>query len=482
MAPSVGGQQGTAVLPSLQWFNDSSSPTLTFKSWSKMSNNSAQQVLSCYSDDGRIAVNSELCAASNIYAAGSVAKYPNHLTGHATVAGEGIVDGSLAGVIAAENMIAEYYKRMNYNSNADGYEEDEDMVDEVVNLKTHSFCQDESLPVLRTDRISTSDEETSLSSLGIHALFVGQCDSENMSTHGFWWTNQSLQNKRLSRRMTRTGTGTSKSQKAVYGSGVVFYLDRSGSIRGIMMWGMPFTTASNDKEGQNDLNQKLLHRMKSIILSDGKIMKEDHKAIIQKMNLDPCLLSQSHLAEESKHLATLAVDNLSNKQDFSNISTSRPLHRFLPSKSMFVTSMGILRRGKAIGNGSAGDDVYERSRHQKDPDSESRHPSLVHYFSDDWSFSKPTPIDDDSKNREHGEDLNMVSRPPKEDPLWFRRNESGRTMSMNEKMSDIFTQNIKRGQFYDGNDAVKQAPTPEFVLNAREEIQRWIKSEDGGDN
>ncbi len=477
MAPSVCGQQGTAVLPSLQWANDSSPPTLTFKSWSKISNNSAQQVLSCYSDDGRIAVNSELCAASNIYAAGSVAKYANHLTGHATVAGEGIVDGSLAGVIAAENMVTEYHKRMNNNSNSNEYEEDE------VNLKTHTLCQDETLPVLRTDRISTSGEETSsLSSLGVHALFVGQCDSENMSTHGFWWTNQSLQNKRLSRRMTRTGAGTSKYQKAVYGSGVVFYLDRSGSIRGIMLWGMPFTTASNDKKGQNDLNEKLLHRMKSIILSDGKIMKDDYKAIIQKMNLDPCLLSQSHLAEESKNLATLAVDSSSKKQDFSNISTSRPLHRFLPSKSMFVTSMGILRRNKAIGNGSAGDDVYERSRHQEHPDSKSRHPSLVHYFSYDWSFTKPTPIDDDSNNRELGEDLDMVSRPPKEDPLWFRRNESGRTMSMNEKMSDIFTQNIKRGQFFDGNDAVKQAPTPAFVLNSMEEIERWIKSEDGRDN
>ena len=30
--------------------------------------------LTCYHDDGRIAVNAELCAASRVYAAGSVAK------------------------------------------------------------------------------------------------------------------------------------------------------------------------------------------------------------------------------------------------------------------------------------------------------------------------------------------------------------------------------------------------------------------------
>ena len=39
-----------------------------------------------------------------IYAAGSVAKYPNHITGHTVVAGEGIVNGTTANKAAAENM------------------------------------------------------------------------------------------------------------------------------------------------------------------------------------------------------------------------------------------------------------------------------------------------------------------------------------------------------------------------------------------
>ena len=42
-----------------------------------------------------------------IYAAGSVAKYPNNVTGHVIVAGEGIVDGTTAGKAAAENMARE---------------------------------------------------------------------------------------------------------------------------------------------------------------------------------------------------------------------------------------------------------------------------------------------------------------------------------------------------------------------------------------
>ena len=45
-----------------------------------------------------------------IYAAGSVAKYPNNVTGHVIVTGEGIVDGTTAGKAAAENMAREYMR------------------------------------------------------------------------------------------------------------------------------------------------------------------------------------------------------------------------------------------------------------------------------------------------------------------------------------------------------------------------------------
>ena len=43
-----------------------------------------------------------------IYAAGSVAKYPNNVTGHVIVAGEGIVNGTTANKAEAENMTRQY--------------------------------------------------------------------------------------------------------------------------------------------------------------------------------------------------------------------------------------------------------------------------------------------------------------------------------------------------------------------------------------
>lgn len=476
VAPSVSGQQGTAVIPTVNRA-ENSTPTLDFKPWSKLGE---QQVISCYSDDGRVVVNSELNAASKIFAAGSVAKYPNHLTGHATVAGEGIVDGSLAGAVAAENMAKEYHcQSINQPDNTN-----EKSTDQHVFL----FSQDKDLPILRTDKVSTSGNDTSsLSSLGIHALCVGNCDSENMSTHGFWWTNQSLQNRRLSMRLSNDFSRSKDRknvQKAVYGSGVVFYLDREASIRGIMIWGLPFTTTT--LVGHNDLNKDLLGRIQTIIRSNGEIIKKDHQTTIKKLNIDPTLLSQLHLAEESKLLSTLAMISSPSK-DKLDLSNSRPLHRFIPSKPINVTSMGVLKRNKAIGNGSVGDDIYQRNIHEIDSYESSRHPSLVHYFSYDWSSSRP--ISDSSAEEsyiEDTEDMNessdIMSRPPKEEPLWLRKNEAMRTISFSEKMTDMFAYNLRRGQFFDGNDAVKQAPTPKFIVNAREELGRWSSSDDVNPN
>ena len=132
--------------------------------------------------------------------------------------------------------------------------------------------------------------------------------------------------------------------------------------------------------------------------------------------------------------------------------------------------MGVLKRTKPIGSGGVGDDIFERNNHELGSDETARHPSLVHYFSYDWSSSRPTPLDDeeDIKEREEIDETNRIlSRPPKEEPLWLRKNETMRTVSLSDKMTEMFAYNLKRGQFYDGNDAVKQAPTPEFV-------ERWV--------
>lgn len=466
VAPRIRGQQGSASIPSV-----TSNGNVVFNTWSKLCTDN-NHVITCYADDGRIVVNSELSAASGIFAAGSVAKYPNHITGHATVAGEGVLDGSQAGKIAATNMVKNYCER-------------ERMDRRHVLRASNVFSNNKSLSVTRTDNLSTTSglhgEGSALSSIGIHALCVGQCDSETMSTHGFWWTNQS---RRLTRRDSVVPNGTTgKSAKAVYGPGVVYYLDRAGNIRGIMLWGLPYTKSSKSDE----LNNILIDRLKEIIHTNGDIIQEDHADAIQKMRLDPSLLCPSHLAEESRLLASISKSTSSDQKVRKKIP--RPLHRFVPSKPMSTTKIGVLKRNEKIGTGSVGEDVFERDGHDLGSveGERSRHPSLVHYFEYDWNSTQPISLDnlDADENLQHDDDSiyqpisknpDNAARPPKEEPLWMRKGDAARMQSLNERLGVMFMENLKHGHFSDGTDAVQQAPTPKVVQDARD----WIKNKSGG--
>ena len=465
VAPRVRGQQGSASIPTVS--SNSDRPTLVFNPWSKLCP-AENHVISCYSDDGRIVVNSELNAASNIYAAGSVAKYPNHNTGHAAVAGEGVLDGVLAGKIAAANMARDYYER--------------ERVKGGHNLsRTNIFSKNKSLSVMRTDQLSTTmgsnGSNSALTYFGIHALCVGQCDSETMSTHGFWWTNQS---RRLSRR--RSNAGATSTQKTVYGSGVVYYLDRAGTIRGVMLWGLPFTKSAKNDE----LNDGLVERMKKIIHTNGDIIQKDHHEAIEKMFLDTSLLCPSHLAEESRVLASMAVS--SSCDESLRKTVSRPLHRFLPSKPISTTKMGVLKKNEKIGHGGVGEDIFERAGHDLGSfeGERSRRPSLVHYFQYAWNTNQPIPLDgDDEDSFDLDEDSayeplrkhpDHAARPPKEEPLWMRKDEATKTESLNDKLTAMFVQNLKRGHFSDGSDSVQQAPVPKTISNARDEFDKWVEN------
>ena len=445
---------------------------MLFKTWSKLCPDD-QHVISCYSDDGRIVINSELNAASNIFAAGSVAKYPDHKTGHATVAGEGVLDGSKAGRIAAKNMSKNYHERQHSKVSKDL-------------TSSNIYSKNESLPITRTDHLPTTidggSSNSSLSSMGIHALCVGQCDSQVLSTHGFWWTNQS---RRLTRRRSNIPNADGgRPQKAVYGSGVIYYLDRAGTIRGIMIWGLPFTKSSKSEK----LNTVLVERMKNIIHSNGSVTQRDHKKAIEQMRLDSSVLCPSHLSEESRVLASLAV-NASSELSVQK-RMPRPLHRFVPSKPINVTRMGILKKNKKIGNGGVGEDTFEHSGH--DLGERSRHPSLVHYFQYDWNSSQPVPLDglddDGTFDVDEGSDyahvpvnrksVDFAARPPKEEPLWMRKDEAMKAKSMNDRLAEMFMQNIMQGHFRDGSDAVKQAPVPKAYTDAKE----WINGKNSGIN
>ena len=68
---------------------------------------------------------------------------------------------------------------------------------------------------------------------------------------------------------------------------------------------------------------------------------------------------------------------------------------------------------------------------------------------------------------ENDEDQEYDARPPKEEPLWKRKSEANKSLSVSDVLSDMFMQNIRKGQFSDGTDAVKQAPTPAIFQDAR---------------
>ncbi len=166
VAPDSFGDKGMAALPTPdipERMKESSDGRPWYKTWSQMSRTSNREPskVVCFEDDGRIAVNTELGVASKIYAAGSCAKYPNSATGHSSIAGEGFVDGSEAGRVAALNMSREYRQMAERYSFESPVEE------------AHSFATN-SLPVWRSDITSypaaNGDRLSALSSIGVQAL------------------------------------------------------------------------------------------------------------------------------------------------------------------------------------------------------------------------------------------------------------------------------------------------------------------------
>jgi len=393
------------------------------------------------------------------------------------VAGEGTVHGPLAGQIAANNMAKDYYRGITGSANSEA-------------VISRCLSTEESLAIWRTDECfrgighisSNCSEMAALSRVGINALCVGQCDSEIYGTHGFWWTNQSFQMKRLTRRRRSNSTiadeiDTAKlCRKPVYGSGIVFYLDRAGAIRGIMVWGLPFTD-NNAKD--NSLNERLVQRMKKVILTNGEIMVKEHTSVTMDKQLDPDKLQVAHLSEESRILASMAVSSTSSTSLVSNIVTqnsfrARPLYRYINPKPVSFTTLGRLKRNEEIGYGSTGEDIFSRNDNlHENTESYIRHPSLVYYYSMDWGSG-----DYLNQSENNDEDQEYDARPPKEEPLWKRKSEANKSLSVSDVLSDMFMQNIRKGQFMDGTDAVKQAPTPAIFHNAKEVFGTWTSAKD----
>lgn len=456
VAPFVDGPRGTAVLPSVHPPHDVEEHSFGrtwYQSWSQLSSPPSEpSTVVCYADDGRVSVNAELSAANKVYAAGSVAKYPNSTTGHAHAAGEGSVDGALAGRLAALHMSRDYQERnRSLLPTARG-----DMI-EPATFASQSF------PIFRSDISPYNPEnmnQSSLSEVGINALVVGHCDSDKMSTHGFWWTNQAdkrhhTADKRYhdgDQRPRRRSKRNSESSP-VYGSGIVFYLDGTGTIRGIMNWGLPIA-----KKGSTDVNSDLVDRMISIINTNGGIAKDKSKN-------DP-LLTENHLETESRKLAQIAYlgrRRINRRLTDKAQSMTKPLHRYTAAKPPSVTSIGLLKRkDQSVFSELLGENIYIKDNDYYMEEGELRPPNLLYIYpiqNPGWrsseeqeSWKNPYLLSRDDRMDEAWRENERRARPPKEEPLWLRRGYASRGVNNEEAMRDAMLANMRSGRFADGSE------------------------------
>ena len=494
-APNVDGLNGTAIVPVPAQSNSSNSlSAINYQPWSQLI---SPPLVTSYLDDGRISTNSEFLAASSLYAAGSVAKYPNAKTGQADVAGGRHVSSKLTGTVAAMNMV---------NSCSES------------STLPRSYVK-ESIPVWRSDEVSSylgrrdgqGNGTLALYSMGIHALSVGKCDSENLATHGFWWTNTNQSNNNNNETKNGNGKGSSRSNSPnafmrratkrssntmnessispvsgrgslpVYGSGVMYYLSRSGKIEGIMLWGLPFSSIPNNV--QSSLNTELVDRLKEIIHSNGGIAIDDHSEKILKenigLNIDMNLLSYLHLVEESKHLASLALSGCSTSSEQSKrVSVMRkPLHRYTPIKPSELSNLSKITRRDEAGHTAEEDDLFYpslTSTATTSVEESGRPPSLKRIYPMQGGIAfAGTEEYELERNLERQQLQRQRARPSREDPLWLRLGDENRYINKRDALADSFARNIQRGVWMDGSDAVQQAPVPQAILDAKVKWNKW---------
>jgi Apoptosis-inducing factor, mitochondrion-associated, C-term len=448
---------------------------------------SDKKLLLCYKDDGRVAVNPEFAACTGVFAAGSVAKCGNSLTGHANVAGVGAVDGPASGRVAAINMARNYYDNKHSREGGGLFGSRQ-----TTTTSAYRIVSKDPVPVWRSDLLSydaNAKTMSSLASVGIYALCVGHCDSERFSTHGVWWTNLAAQ-KRLAARQQQDeqyameekngidqGQDRSpkqqrrrlrkKSSSPVYGLGIVFYLDRTGKIHGVMTWGIPFS--NNDLQLNNDLVQQMKQIIVRSHISGGFAYAPSAPFTLGS---ESQMLVSHQLTFASRQLLATAFSSLDDDvQDF-----PRPLHRFTEVRPPRVRSVGVLKRNDdGHGQGVLGEDMFygqSSSIEQTDPSPVPMKPIAgVGFASPQSGTVEESPPADNGNGKassstymqrrasvrtrnvsyqsaqnmhnfflhEHREkqfeDNEALARPPKEEPLWIRKGDEKRQTNAAESRS-----------------------------------------------
>jgi hypothetical protein len=452
IAPEIHGSRGSAAMPTYEipeWLDTSAKGRSWYQTWSDLSvMNMEEDTASvvCYKDDGKIAVNQELCACSGVYAAGSVGKCANPITGHAIVSGAGAEDAKSAGRVAATNMARLFYTSNSGRLFRFGAEAPKNRF-----LSSQPSIKDP-LPVWRSDRLFSEDRVSCLHSIGITALCVGNCDSESLNTHAVWWTNQSAQrrllklveeNDDLGRGDTNDAATTNRqlqqrreiesSLKPVYGMGVVYYLDRLGRIHGVMTWGLPYTIDGRE------LNTLQVDQMKEVIKTNGGLrgLVTELDAIRMSNYLD---ITSKTLVETAFAAQTKAKGKPHNL-DGALESFPRPLHRYTEIRPPSVRITSVLKRKDGERFGILGEDLFARLENDNIPEPLPREPRSVNAGSaagkvqamHEWSVWEQTEGRwEENENR---------ARPPLEDPLWIRKGDETRNIARRERVAAAY-QNI----------------------------------------
>lgn len=440
-------------------------------------------LIACYADDARIAVNAELSAGNGVYAAGSVAKYPNPWTGNADTAGVGAHDATQAGVVAAHNMARDYSLRTG------GGQQQQRFAGLLLGGKNHptilsgdaAFLK-HPIPIWRSDQMNSLNcNDNALQGAGIHALCVGSCDSERFSTQAFWWTNQSKRLRQIFDENGKNGGGrvtkasTRKDHPAnvrpVYGRGIVYYMDQdAGQIQGIMMWGLPFTTNNKKKkteEGEGEgnyhdskLNTELIQHMEEIIQTNGGFTNLGMESELERVRF------VQYLTEQSRELVADSIEPfVSRKVEPDDLP--RPLIRYTEVRPARIRRVRVLNKSnEAQGHGFLGEDLFTRCndrvtevppaplpnfdslREVSDSDAEARllqsrdvsreertaiHRSRTQAMQDwaVWEWYQ--------RRWEENEDL---ARPPKEELLWLRRGDENRGVSSRDRFNEAYLKAI----------------------------------------
>jgi len=350
--------------------------------------------------------------------------------------------------------------------------------DETIE-SSHSFAS-YSVPVWRSDITSypcgNGHKVSALSSIGIQALCVGNCDSERQGTRGFWWTNSSAQRKitrlieaedddehsgpsptrfhrrRMSRQRKRLGL-----INPIYGIGVVFYLDNYGQIQGIMTWGLPYA----EYEG-GPINQSLLDHLKWVISSNAGVSALDAEENHQLMNLALGKASQSIVSLAIKG-HTSDMTGATHGLDGPINGFSMPLYRYTEVGNQKSNTVNVLKRKEGDGLGVLGEGLYARDEFSLEEGISAtkvtqsieeltpsnipvtQYPITVVPFQVDEAYGEKAASLESliELNRylavQRGWESNENrARPGKEDPIWLRPGDERRNTSRKQMIIDAY--------------------------------------------